>query len=82
MMLLFCLTMIQRSVGFGRSILLCRWLAPEELGHWDLTLAFLELAAPIAVLSLPACFGRYVEHYRQNGHLRLSCSGSAWRFSA
>ena len=70
-MLLFCLTMIQRTVGFGRSLLLCRWLAPEELGHWDLTLAFLEMAAPIAVLSMPALFSRYIEHYRQRGNLRF-----------
>ena len=68
--LLLAMAAVQRVVGFGRSILLCRWLAKEELGHWDLTLAFLELAAPIAILSLPACFGRYVEHYRQQGHLR------------
>jgi O-antigen/teichoic acid export membrane protein len=68
--LLLAMAIIQRVAGFGRSILLCRWLAREQLGHWDLTLAFLELAAPIAILSLPACFGRYVEHYRQDGHLR------------
>jgi polysaccharide transporter, PST family len=70
LVLLLSLTVIQRGVGFGRSLLLCRWLPPEELGHWDLTLAFLELAAPIAVLSIPACFARYVEHYRQRGQLR------------
>ncbi|HLA83928.1 MAG TPA: lipopolysaccharide biosynthesis protein [Thermoguttaceae bacterium] len=70
LVLLLSLTVIQRAVGFGRSLLLCRWLPPEELGHWDLTLAFLELAAPIAVLSIPACFARYVEHYRQQGQLR------------
>ena len=68
--LLLSLTLIQRTVGFGRSILLCRWLAPQQLGYWDLTLAFLDLAAPIAVLSMPACFSRYVEHYRQRGQLR------------
>jgi O-antigen/teichoic acid export membrane protein len=70
LVLLLSLTVIQRAVGFGRSLLLCRWLPSEELGHWDLTLGFLELAAPIAVLSLPACFARYVEHYRQRGQLR------------
>ena len=70
LVLLLSMTVIQRAVGFGRSLLLCRWLSSEELGHWDLTLAFLELAAPIAVLSIPACFARYVEHYRQQGQLR------------
>jgi polysaccharide transporter, PST family len=68
--LLLSMTVIQRAVGFGRCIFLCRWLAPEELGHWDLTLGFLELAAPIAVLSIPACFVRYVEHYKQQDLLR------------
>ena len=28
------------------------------------------LAAPLAVLGVPGSFGRYVEHYRQRGHLR------------
>lgn len=68
--LLLGMTVLQRTIGFGRSIFFCRWLDPEQLGQWDLTFAFLELAAPIAVLSLPASFGRYVEHYRQRGQLR------------
>jgi polysaccharide transporter, PST family len=71
LVLLLSMTMIQRVVGFGRSLLVCRWLSAEELGHWDLTLAFLDLAAPIAVLSIPACFSRYVEYYRQQGQLRM-----------
>jgi polysaccharide transporter, PST family len=70
LVLLLSMTIIQRGVGFGRSLLLCRWLPAEELGHWDLTLAFLDLAAPIAVLSIPACFSRYLEYYRQQGQLR------------
>lgn len=69
--LLLCLSVVQRGIGFGRSILLCRWLSPAELGRWDLTLAFFDLAAPIVVLSIPACFARYVEHYRQRGQLRV-----------
>lgn len=68
--ILLGMSVLQRAVGFGRSILFCRWIEPEQLGQWDLTYAFLELAAPIAVLSLPACFGRYVEHYRQRDQLR------------
>lgn len=69
-MVLLALTVVQRLVGFVRSVLFCRWLAPEELGQWDLILAFLELAAPVAVLGIPGSFGRYVEHYRQQGQLR------------
>ncbi|HEV3418102.1 MAG TPA: lipopolysaccharide biosynthesis protein, partial [Pirellulales bacterium] len=68
--IMLVLTGLQRLVGFGRSVLLCLFLSPYELGHWDIAFGFLTLAAPIAVLSLPAAFGRYVEYYRQRGQLR------------
>lgn len=64
------MTLVQRCVGFVRSLLFCRWLSAGELGQWDLIFSFIELAAPIAVLSLPAAFARYVEHYRVRGQLR------------
>ena len=32
-MLMLCAALLQRAVGFGRSILFCRWLAPDELGQ-------------------------------------------------
>src|SRR5262245_27406193 len=62
--------LIQRSVGFGRGILFCRWLSPEELGEWDMAYSFLLVAAPVVVLGLPGSFGRYLERYRQRGQLR------------
>jgi polysaccharide transporter, PST family len=68
--ILLVATVLQRSVGFGRSVLYCRWLAPEALGEWEMVYSFLMLAAPLAVLGVPGSFGRYVEHYRQRGHLR------------
>jgi PST family polysaccharide transporter len=71
MMLLLALTVVQRLVGFARSLLFCRWLSPDELGRWDLAFCFLLLAAPLAVLGLPGSFGRYVEHFRQKGQLRV-----------
>lgn len=61
---------IQRSVGFGRGVLFCRWLSPDELGAWDMSYSFLLLAAPVVVLGLPGCFGRYLERFRQRGQLR------------
>lgn len=67
---LLAVSVIQRSVGFGRGVLFCRWLAPEELGQWDMAYSFLLLAAPLIVLGLPGSFGRYLERYRQRRQLR------------
>ncbi len=60
---------VQRSIGFGRGVLFCRWLTPETLGQWEMAYSFLLLAAPLAVLGVPGSFGRYLEHFRQRGHL-------------
>jgi O-antigen/teichoic acid export membrane protein len=68
--LMLVLLVTQRLVGLVRGVLVCRWLEPSELGQWDLTLAFLSMVAPLAVLGLPGSFGRYVERYRRQGHLR------------
>ncbi len=64
------MTVIQRVVGFSRSILFCRVLSDEQLGMWSLAFSFLLMAAPLAVLGLPGSFGRYVEYYHQRGQLR------------
>ncbi len=69
-LLLMVATVLQRSVGFGRGVLFCRWLSPETLGQWEMAYSFLLLAAPLAVLGVPGSFGRYLEHYRQRGHLQ------------
>ena len=69
-LIVLALTGVQRLVGFCRSVLFCRWLDPDQLGTWDMAFGFLLLAAPLVVLSLPGAFGRYVEHYRQQGQLR------------
>src|SRR6266436_425888 len=68
--ILLIANVIQRTIGFGRGILFCRWLAPDELGTWEMAYSFLLLAAPIVVLGLPGCFGRYLERFRQRGQLR------------
>jgi O-antigen/teichoic acid export membrane protein len=78
MLIMLVLTVIQRGAGFLRGILLCRWLAPEELGRWDLAWGFFCLAAPLAVLGLPGSFGRHVETFRQGGQLRSFLSSTAW----
>ncbi len=69
-LILLTFTLIQRSVGFVRSVLFCRWLDPEQLGEWDVTFGFLMLAAPLSVLALSSSMRRYVEYYRQQGVLR------------
>ncbi len=68
--LLLVLMVFQRVVGFGRNILFCRWLSPEELGRWNLSFSMLVLAAPLVVIGLPGSFGRYAEHYRAKGQLK------------
>jgi O-antigen/teichoic acid export membrane protein len=68
--ILLAANLVQRSVGFGRGVLFCRWLTPDELGTWEMAYSFLLLAAPVVVLGLPGSFGRYLERFRQRGQLR------------
>ncbi len=68
--ILIVANLVQRSIGFGRSLLLCRWLSREELGTWEMAYSFLLLAAPVIVFGLPGSFGRYLERFRQRGQLR------------
>ena len=63
------LTIVQRGFGFIRGILFCRMMSEQELGQWSMVYSFLMLLAPLAVLGLPGCFGRFVEHYLQRGQL-------------
>jgi polysaccharide transporter, PST family len=63
------LTVVQRLIGFARSILFCGLLRDDQLGRWSLAFSFLVLAAPLVVMGLPGSFGRYVEHYRCRGQL-------------
>lgn len=69
-LILMGMTVLQRLVGFTRSVLVCRWMSPQELGQWDMAFGFLILAGPLAILGLPGSFGRYVEYFRQRGQLR------------
>ena len=64
------LTVGQRAIGFVRGILFCRLMTEQELGQWSMAWSFLMLLAPLAMLGLPGCFGRYTEHFRQRGQLR------------
>ncbi len=63
------LTLFQRFVGLGRSVILCRWLPTDELGQWDLEFTFLLSVGPLVVLGIPGAFGRFAESYRQKNQL-------------
>src|SRR5215213_6864095 len=76
--IMLVVTVVQRTVGFGRGVLFCRWMSPEALGEWEMVYSFLMLAAPLAVLGVPGSFGRYAEHYRQRGHLLTFLRRAAW----
>ncbi len=75
--MLLGLTVVQRLIGFVRSVLFCGWLSAEQLGLWDMAFSFLLLAAPLAVLAIPGTFGRYLEYYRQRCQLRVFLTISA-----
>ncbi len=51
------LSVLQRMIGFGRSVVFCQLMSVEELGRWSLGFSFLLTAAPLAVLGLPGSFG-------------------------
>lgn len=70
-MILLVMSVVQRLVGFTRGVLFCRWLSPEELGRWDMAVGFLYFACPLIVFGLPGSFGRYTEHFRQRGMLKM-----------
>lgn len=68
--LLVVLTILQKGLGFVRSIVICRHLEPSQLGLWSMTLTFMETFVPLLILSIPACFGRYFEYYEKQGQLK------------
>jgi len=68
-LVLCALSLVQPVLGLARGVLFCRWLTPEQLGRWDLSLGLLTFATPLLLLGIPGSFGRYVGHYRQHGGL-------------
>jgi O-antigen/teichoic acid export membrane protein len=73
-----CLTVGQKIIGFARGILFCRFMTDQELGQWSMAWSSMMLLAPLAVLGLPGCFGRYTEFYRSRGQLKSFISRIAW----
>ena len=72
------LTVGQRVVGFGRGILFCRLMDDQQLGQWSMVWSYMMLLAPLAVLGLPGCFGKFTEHYRTRGQLQTFIRRIAW----
>lgn len=72
------LTVVQRLVGFLRNIMFCRFMSDEQLGQWSLIYSFVLMLAPLAVLGLPGCFGRFVEHYQRRGQLMTFLKRINW----
>jgi PST family polysaccharide transporter len=69
-LLLMIATVLQRSIGFVRSVLFCRWLTPETLGQWEMAYSFLLLAAPLAVLVIAAFGTNLILTSRERAQLR------------
>ena len=61
--ILAVITIVQKSLGFFRSVFVCRTLTPEEMGTWSMILTMVETSLPLFILSIPACFGRYFESF-------------------
>lgn len=64
------LTVIQRAVGFGRGIVFCRLMTDQQLGQWSMVWSYLMVLAPLSVLGLPGCFGKFTEHFRRRGQFK------------
>ena len=76
------LTLVQRLLGGVRGIFFCRLMTDQELGQWSLLNSFLLILGPFAVLGLPGSFGKFVEHYFQQGQLRTFLSRVGWMCTA
>ena len=72
------LTVGQRVVGFCRGILFCRLMTDQQLGQWSMAWSYLMLLAPLAVLGLPGCFGKFTEYYRNRGQFKTFIARISW----
>jgi polysaccharide transporter, PST family len=76
------LTLVQRLLGGVRGVVFCRLMTDQELGQWSLLNSFLMILGPFAVLGLPGSFGKFVEHYFQQGQLRSFLRRVGWLCTA
>lgn len=78
MSVMLLMTIVQRGIGFGRGIWLCRALDDQVLGQWAMAFGFITMVTPMLLLGLPGSLPRYVETYRQQGHLRAFLRRILW----
>jgi len=78
MSVMLLMTIVQRGIGFFRSIWFCRMLDDQMLGQWAMAFGFVTMITPMLLLGLPGSLPRYVETYRQQGHLRAFLKRILW----
>ncbi len=69
MLVMLTMTVIQRGLGFFRGIWFCRLLDDAVVGQWSMAYDFITMITPVMLLGMPGSLPRYVEHYRNLGHL-------------
>jgi len=70
MMVVLAMTIVQRTFGFLRGILFCRLMDDSVVGQWAMAFDFIIMITPVMLFGMPGSLPRYVETYRQQGHLR------------
>ena len=75
---MLAMTIIQRFVGFFRSIWICRMMDDTEVGQWAMAIGFILLMTPVMMFGVPGSLPRYVERFRKQGHLRAFVRNLAW----
>lgn len=63
------MTVVQRAIGFFRSIWLCRLLDDTVVGQWSMVVGFITMATPLMMLGFSGAMPRFVERYRLAGQL-------------
>jgi O-antigen/teichoic acid export membrane protein len=69
MLVMLTMTIVQRGLGFFRGIWFCRLLDDTVVGQWSMGYDFINMITPVMLLGMPGSLPRYVEHYRNAGHL-------------
>ena len=66
---MFAMTVIQRGLGFFRSIWFCRWMSDYDVGIFSIGYDFIVMMTPVVMLGIPGSLARYVQTYLNQGQL-------------